>query len=148
MRAAPLSGRPERASAPQSRLFQNTHPRVDCWPGAKVVERLREIIRSYEATITAFSAGVDSTLVAVVAQQELGERALICSGVWDLEATPHADHVKLVRTVNHAAVFPICRAVAHHGGSGTTAAGVRAGVPTLILWVGADQPFWVHRWSD
>jgi len=73
---------------------------------------------------------------------ELGERALICSGVWDLEATPPADHVKLVRTVNHAAVFPTCRAVVHHGGAGTTAASVRAGVPTLILWVGADQPFW------
>jgi UDP:flavonoid glycosyltransferase YjiC (YdhE family) len=73
---------------------------------------------------------------------ELGERALICTGVWNLDNTPRADHVKLVGTVNHAAVFPICRAVVHHGGSGTTAAGVRAGVPTLILWVGADQPLW------
>jgi UDP:flavonoid glycosyltransferase YjiC (YdhE family) len=73
---------------------------------------------------------------------ELGERALICSGVWTLNDIPHAHHVKLVSTVNHAAVFPNCRAVVHHGGAGTTAAGVRAGVPTLILWVGADQPFW------
>jgi UDP:flavonoid glycosyltransferase YjiC (YdhE family) len=73
---------------------------------------------------------------------ELGERALICSGVWDFDDTPHADHVMLVSTVNHAAVFPLCRAVVHHGGAGTTAAGVRAGIPTLILWVGADQPFW------
>jgi UDP:flavonoid glycosyltransferase YjiC (YdhE family) len=76
---------------------------------------------------------------------ELGERALISSGVWDLpgiQAAPHADHVKLTKTVNHAAVFPLCRAVVHHGGAGTTAAGVRAGVPTLILWVGADQPVW------
>jgi UDP:flavonoid glycosyltransferase YjiC (YdhE family) len=73
---------------------------------------------------------------------DLGERALICTGVWDLGEVPRADHVKLVRTVNHAAVFPDCRAVVHHGGAGTTAAGVRAGVPTLVLWVGADQPFW------
>jgi UDP:flavonoid glycosyltransferase YjiC (YdhE family) len=73
---------------------------------------------------------------------ELGERALICSGVWDFDDTPHADHVMLVSTVTHAAVFPLCRAVVHHGGAGTTAAGVRAGIPTLILWVGADQPFW------
>jgi UDP:flavonoid glycosyltransferase YjiC (YdhE family) len=76
---------------------------------------------------------------------ELGERALICSGVWDLDDSPDVEHVKLVRTVNHAAVFPICRAVVHHGGSGTTAASVRAGVPTLILWVGADQPFWATQ---
>jgi UDP:flavonoid glycosyltransferase YjiC (YdhE family) len=73
---------------------------------------------------------------------DLGERALICTGVWDLGEAPRADHVKLARTVNHAAVFPDCRAVVHHGGAGTTAAGVRAGVPTLVLWVGADQPFW------
>lgn len=73
---------------------------------------------------------------------ELGERALISSGVWELADVAPADHVKLVRSVNHAAVFPRCRAVVHHGGAGTTAAGVRSGVPNLVLWVGADQPFW------
>lgn len=40
------------------------------------LDRLRALVRSCESTITAFSAGVDSTLVAVVAQQELGQRAL------------------------------------------------------------------------
>lgn len=74
---------------------------------------------------------------------ELGERALICSGPSDSEAQiPHYDHVKVVRAVSHAAVFPACRAVVHHGGAGTTAAGLRAGVPTLILWVTSDQPIW------
>jgi pyridinium-3,5-biscarboxylic acid mononucleotide sulfurtransferase len=43
--------------------------------------RLREIICSYDSVITAFSAGIDSTLVAVVAQQELGERALAATAV-------------------------------------------------------------------
>jgi vancomycin aglycone glucosyltransferase len=47
-----------------------------------------------------------------------------------------------VREVNHAAVFPACCAVVHHGGAGTTAAGLRAGTPTLILWNGLDQPMW------
>jgi UDP:flavonoid glycosyltransferase YjiC (YdhE family) len=75
----------------------------------------------------------------------LGERALISSGVWDLDDTAYGDHVKLVGAVNHAAVFPACRAVVHHGGAGTTAAGMRAGVPTLVLWVGADQPVWANQ---
>ena len=76
---------------------------------------------------------------------ELGERALISSGVWDLDDAADGDHVKLVGAVNHAAVFPACRAVVHHGGAGTTAAGIRAGLPTLILWVGADQPIWAKQ---
>jgi UDP:flavonoid glycosyltransferase YjiC (YdhE family) len=76
---------------------------------------------------------------------KLGERALVSSGVWDLDDTAYGDHVKLVGAVNHAAVFPACRAVVHHGGAGTTAAGMRAGVPTLVLWVGADQPVWANQ---
>lgn len=73
----------------------------------------------------------------------LGERALICSGPRDQAAgLPVPEHVKLVSAVSHAAVFPTCRAVVHHGGAGTTAAGLRAGVPTLVLWVTSDQPIW------
>lgn len=76
---------------------------------------------------------------------ELGERALISSGVSDFSRVPHSDRVEVVGAVNHATIFPACRAVVHHGGAGTTAAGMRAGVPTLILWIGADQPFWASQ---
>ncbi|WP_423796948.1 glycosyltransferase, partial [Mycobacterium tuberculosis] len=40
---------------------------------------------------------------------ELGERALICSGPSDATGIPQFDHVKVVRVVSHAAVFPTCR---------------------------------------
>ncbi|MFN8042500.1 MAG: glycosyltransferase [Mycobacterium sp.] len=73
---------------------------------------------------------------------ELGERALICSGGTDFSDVPHFDHVKVVGVVNYAAIFPACRAIVHHGGAGTTAASLRAGVPTLILWTMPDQPIW------
>jgi UDP:flavonoid glycosyltransferase YjiC (YdhE family) len=87
-----------------------------------------------------------ATITAVCA--ELGERALISTGVWNLDELPaDDDRVKLVGAVNHARVFPACRAVVHHGGAGTTAAGVRAGVPTVVLWVGADQPVWAGQVS-
>jgi vancomycin aglycone glucosyltransferase len=36
----------------------------------------------------------------------------------------------------------VCRAIVHHGGAGTTAATLRAGTPTLLLWLWLDQPVW------
>ncbi|OBB63385.1 glycosyltransferase [Mycobacterium sp. 852014-50255_SCH5639931] len=76
---------------------------------------------------------------------QLGERALICSGSSDYSDVPHFDHVKVVGAVNYAAVFPACRAVVHHSGAGTTAAGLRAGVPTLSLWSMGDQRIWATQ---
>lgn len=87
-----------------------------------------------------------ATITAVCA--ELGERALVCSGAWDVDERylpTVADHVRIVSTVNHTAVFPRCRAVVHHGGAGTTAAGLRAGAPTFVLWFGAEQPLWAEQ---
>ena len=60
---------------------------------------------------------------------QLGERALVCSGLCDFSHVPHFEHVKVVGAVNYAAIFPACRAVVHHGGAGTLAAILRAGVP-------------------
>ena len=84
----------------------------------------------------------DTIAMISAACAQLGERALVCSGWSDFSHVPHFDHVKVVGAVNYAAVFPACRAVVHHGGSGTTAAGLRAGVPTLILSTGLDQTIW------
>jgi UDP:flavonoid glycosyltransferase YjiC (YdhE family) len=78
---------------------------------------------------------------------QLGERALVCAGWTEFADIPHFDHVKVVRGLNYAATFPICRAVVHHGGAGTTAAGLRAGVPRLVLWTEPNQPFWGARVS-
>ena len=71
---------------------------------------------------------------------ELGERALVYSPAATAAVAP--DHVKLVGLVDYSTVLPQCRAVVHHGGAGTTAAGLRAGMPTMILWDVADQPIW------
>ncbi|QRY49821.1 glycosyltransferase [Mycolicibacterium septicum] len=76
---------------------------------------------------------------------ELGERALVCSAGTDLSDVPQSGHVKVVGAMNYSAAFPACRAVVHHGGLGTTAAGLRAGVPTLILSTDLDQTLWGRR---
>jgi UDP:flavonoid glycosyltransferase YjiC (YdhE family) len=84
----------------------------------------------------------DTVAVISAACALIGERALICLGPNDCTPIADAAHTKVVQAVNHAVVFPACRAVVHHGGAGTTAAGLRAGVPTLVLWAGLDQPIW------
>ncbi|OBH02041.1 glycosyl transferase family 1 [Mycobacterium sp. E2699] len=84
----------------------------------------------------------DTLAMISAACAQLGERALICSGWSDFGDVPPSGHVKVVGTVNYAAIFPACRAVVHHGGGGTLAAGLRAGVPTLVLWMLPDQPLW------
>jgi vancomycin aglycone glucosyltransferase len=88
------------------------------------------------------ASAADTVAVISAACAQLGERALICSGASDFTDIPHFDHVKVVGEMNHAAILPACRAVVHHGGAGTTAAGLRAGLPTLILWLWLDQPIW------
>jgi UDP:flavonoid glycosyltransferase YjiC (YdhE family) len=87
-------------------------------------------------------SGADMLAMISNACAQLGERALICAGGTDFSRLPHLDHVKVVGPVNFADIFPACRAVVHHGGGGTTAAGLRAGVPNLILWTLPDQPLW------
>ena len=76
---------------------------------------------------------------------QLGERALVGAGGTDFSNVPHFDHVKVVGVVNYATIFPACRAVVHHGGAGTLAAALRAGVPQLILWTLPDQPFFAAQ---
>jgi sterol 3beta-glucosyltransferase len=58
---------------------------------------------------------------------------------------PEADDVIAVEGVDHHALMPRCRAVVHHGGAGTTAAVMRAGIPALVIPVIFDQPFWGRR---
>ncbi|WP_299566062.1 glycosyltransferase [uncultured Mycolicibacterium sp.] len=80
-------------------------------------------------------------MIAAVSER-LGERALVCAGWEDFGDVPRFDHVKVVGAVNFAEVFGRCRALVHHGGAGTTALGLRAGVPTLVLSTDANQALW------
>lgn len=88
----------------------------------------------------------DDTLAMITrACEQLGERALICAAETDYSVVPPSEHVKVVGALNFAAIFPACRAVVHHGGTGTTAASLRAGVPALILSTWLDQLVWGER---
>jgi len=87
-------------------------------------------------------SAADTIAMIGAACAQLGERALVCAAATDFSDVPHFEHVKVVGAVNYAAIFPACRALVHHGGAGTTAAGLRAGVPTLILYMADVQVIW------
>ena len=92
------------------------------------------------------SVGVESaadTLAMITsACAQLGERALICAAGTVFNNVSPSEQVKVVGVMNYAAALPNCRAFVHHGGAGTTNAGLRAGLPTLILWTLPDQAAW------
>jgi UDP:flavonoid glycosyltransferase YjiC (YdhE family) len=94
---------------------------------------------------TPVESPADTLAMISAACAQLGERALVCSGWTDFGHVPEFEHIKLVGAVNYAAAFPACRAVVHHGGAGTTAAGLRAGVPQLILSTLPDQLLWAAQ---
>jgi sterol 3beta-glucosyltransferase len=60
-------------------------------------------------------------------------------------STASASRIFLADDAPHSWLFPRVTAVMHHGGAGTTAEGLRAGVPSIILPVAADQYFWAER---
>ncbi len=86
-------------------------------------------------------------LVRVVldALAQTGQRGLLLSGWGKLGRTDLPDHVFLIESVPHNWLFPRMAAIVHHGGAGTTAAALRAGVPAIITPFTSDQPFWGRR---
>jgi len=90
-------------------------------------------------------AGTDTLDMISAACAEVGERALVCSAGTEFGRIPDSENVKVVAAMNYSAAFPACRAVVHHGGTGTTAAGLRAGVPAVILSTDIDQTLWGTR---
>ncbi len=74
-----------------------------------------------------------------------GQRGLLLTGWGGLRTELVPDNVYVVDAAPHSWLFPRMAAVVHHGGAGTTAEGLRAGVPTVIVPFVLDQPFWGAR---
>lgn len=85
------------------------------------------------------------THIALKALEQTGQRGIILTGWGGLSEVDLPETVLNVENVPHDWLFPKMSAVVHHGGSGTTAAALRAGVPSIVLPFMADQPFWGHR---
>lgn len=74
-----------------------------------------------------------------------GQRGILLGGWSHLGGGRLPANVLRIEDVPHGWLFPRMACVVHHGGSGTTAAGLRAGTPSVIVPLFADQPFWGQR---
>jgi sterol 3beta-glucosyltransferase len=88
---------------------------------------------------------VRTTSMVMEALAMAGQRGVLASGLGGLTAAPLAEHVYMLDAAPHDRLFPHVAAVVHHGGAGTTAAGLRAGKPMVICPFFGDQPFWGRR---
>ena len=74
-----------------------------------------------------------------------GQRAVLASGWGGLKKENLPETVFMIGSIPHSWLFPKMAAVVHHGGAGTTAAGLAAGIPSIITPFFGDQPFWGQR---
>ncbi len=93
------------------------------------------------------SAG-ETTRLVVSALALAKQRGILLAGWGGLRQSDLPDTVMMVDSIPHSWLFPQMAAIVHHGGAGTTAASLRAGVPSLLIPFGMDQHFWAQRIVD
>jgi len=102
----------------------------------------------------------EMTRTIIEAATKSGVRAIISKG-WSDRATSQKDSagagqkttqeeivippsIYMIKSVPHDWLFPQLAGCVHHGGAGTAAAGLRAGIPSVIKPLFGDQYFWAQ----
>ena len=81
---------------------------------------------------------IDNLLNAL---KKTGNRAVILKGSGGINLE-NSDNIYVVESLPHIMLFEKSKGVIHHGGVGTTAAALLAGIPQMIIPFSVDQPFW------
>ena len=96
-------------------------------------------------SMTSLEGYEDLTRIVVEAIIKSGKRGIIC-GMGRPSNLPQ--NIIAIDSIPHTWLFDKVSAVCHHGGAGTTAAGFRAGIPSIIVPFSNDQFAWAHRTYD
>lgn len=117
-------------------------------PSADLVQFLREGEPPVYVGFGSMPSGdpAETTRMVIESLRAAGVRGLIATGLGGLAGfDSDAEDILVIDAAPHSWLFPRMAAIVHHGGAGTTAAGLRAGCPTLVIPTFGDQPFWGAR---
>jgi len=89
-----------------------------------------------------------TTAIVIEALAKTGKRGLLAIGGGALAVESAPDNIHIIAGAPHDKLLSHVGATVHHGGAGTTAASLRAGVPTAICPFFGDQPFWGRCVAD
>jgi sterol 3beta-glucosyltransferase len=118
-------------------------------PHAEVDPELRAFVESGAppvvitfGSMTELDARVRGMGAAIVEGVRASGRRAVVQAAEGLDGAAIPDSIFVTGYVPHDWLFPRSAGVVHHGGAGTSAASLRAGVPQSMVWVFGDQPEW------
>ena len=89
---------------------------------------------------TAMAHAKEFFATSLAAVQQLGHRAIFLAQHAEQLPSPLPDQVRWFSYLPFSQVLPRAAAIVHHGGVGTMAQSLRAGIPQLVVPLGFDQP--------
>lgn len=112
-------------------------------PPRELLEFLSEeppVVIGFGSMVVADAAALTKTILEAVASVK--RRVILQSGWSGLGNVTLPPNVLRAGFVPHSWLHPRAACIIHHGGAGTTASALRAGVPQAIVWHLGDQPMW------
>jgi len=94
---------------------------------------------------TGSSDPAETTDLVLQALSKIQQRAILLSGWGGMQKTDLPASVFMLDSIPFSWLFSRVAAVVHHGGAGTTSAGLRAGVPSVVIPFSTEQAFWGRR---